>query len=128
LERLRVDIAIGIGIGLLAGILGGMLGVGGGVILIPGMVFLMGVEQHTAQGVSLAVISLMALVGTVTHYRQENVRLKVALWIIPAAVIFSFLGGMVANMLDASFLRNLVGGFIIIVGFFMMVKDWRSGG
>jgi len=123
-----VDIAIGIGIGLLAGILGGMLGIGGGVILIPGMVFLMGVEQHTAQGVSLAVISLMALVGTVTHYRQENVRLKVALWIIPAAVIFSFLGGMVADMLDASLLRNLVGGFIIIVGFFMVVKDWRSGG
>jgi uncharacterized membrane protein YfcA len=123
-----VDIAIGIGIGLLAGILGGMLGIGGGVILIPGMVFLMGVEQHTAQGVSLAVISLMALVGTVTHYRQENVRLKVALLIIPAAVIFSFLGGMVADMLDASFLRNLVGGFIIIVGFFMVVKDWRSGG
>jgi len=128
LERLRVDIAIGIGIGLLAGILGGMLGVGGGVILIPGMVFLLDVEQHTAQGVSLAVISLMALVGTVTHYRQENVRLKVALLIIPAAVIFSFLGGMVADMLDASFLRNLVGGFIIIVGFFMVVKDWRSGG
>jgi len=128
LERLRVDIAIGIGIGLLAGILGGMLGIGGGVILIPGMVFLMGVEQHTAQGVSLAVISVMALVGTVTHYRQENVRLKVALLIIPAAVIFSFIGGMVADMLDASFLRNLVGGFIIIVGFFMVVKDWRSGG
>lgn len=123
-----MDIAIGIGIGLLAGILGGMLGVGGGVILIPGMVFLMGVEQHTAQGVSLAVISVMALVGTVTHYRQENVRLEVALWIIPAAVIFSFLGGMVANMLDASFLRNLVGGFIIIVGIFMMVKDWRCRG
>ena len=123
-----MDIAIGIGIGLLAGILGGMLGIGGGVILIPGMVFLMGVEQHTAQGVSLAVISVMALVGTVTHYRQENVRLKVALLIIPAAVIFSFIGGMVADMLDASFLRNLVGGFIIIVGFFMVVKDWRSGG
>jgi len=105
-----------------------MLGVGGGVILIPGMVFLMGVEQHTAQGVSLVVISLMALVGTVTHYRQDNVRLKVALWIIPAAVIFSFLGVMVADMLDASFLRNLVGGFIIIVGFFMMVKDWRCRG
>jgi uncharacterized membrane protein YfcA len=118
---------IAIGVGLLAGILGGMLGVGGGVILIPGMVFLMGVEQHTAQGVSLAVIAVMALVGTITHYRQKNVRLKVALWIIPAAVIFSFLGSMVADMLDASLLRDLVGGLIIVVGFFMVIKDWRSG-
>ena len=119
---------IAIGIGLLAGTMGGMLGVGGGVILIPGMVFLIGVEQHTAQGVSLAVISAMALVGTVTHYRQENVRLKVALWIIPTAVIFSFVGGMVADMLDASILRQLVGGVIIMVGVLMLSGGWRGRG
>ncbi len=123
-----MDIAIGIGIGLLAGVVAGTLGVGGGVILIPGMVFLMGVEQHTAQGISLAVITLMALVGTITHYRQENVRLKVALWIIPAAVIFSFVGGTVADVLDASLLRQLFGGLIIIVGFFMVTSGWRYRG
>ena len=123
-----MDIAIGIGIGLLAGLVAGTLGVGGGVILIPGMVFLMGVEQHTAQGISLAVITLMALVGTITHYRQENVRLKVALWIIPAAVIFSFVGGTVADVLDASLLRQLFGGLIIIVGFFMVTSGWRYRG
>ncbi len=119
---------IAIGIGLLAGTLGGMLGVGGGVILIPGMVFLMDVEQHTAQGVSLAVISAMALVGTVTHYHQDNVRLRMALWIIPAAVIFSFVGGMVADVLDASILRPLVGGVIIMAGFLMAIRGWRSEG
>ena len=119
---------IAIGIGLLAGTLGGMLGVGGGVILIPGMVFLMDVEQHTAQGVSLAVISAMALVGTVTHYRQDNVRLRVALWIIPAAVIFSFIGGMVADVLDASILRQIVGGVIIMAGFLMAIRGWRLEG
>ena len=119
---------IAIGIVLLAGTLGGMLGLGGGVILIPGMVFLMDVEQHTAQGVSLAVISAMALVGTVTHYRQDNVRLRVALWIIPAAVIFSFVGGMVADVLDASILRQLVGGVIIMAGFLMAIRGWRLEG
>jgi uncharacterized membrane protein YfcA len=123
-----MDIAIGIGIGLLAGILGGMLGVGGGVVLVPGMVLLIGLEQHTAQGISLAVITLMALVGTITHYRQENVRLKVALWIIPAAIIFSFLGGTVANILDASLLRQLVGGLAIIIGFVMLSSGWRDRG
>ena len=119
---------IAIVIGLLAGTVGGMLGIGGGVILIPGMVFLMDVEQHTAQGVSLAVISAMALVGTVTHYRQDSVRLRVALWIIPAAVIFSFVGGMVADVLNALILRQIVGGVIIMVGFFMAFRGWGSGG
>jgi hypothetical protein len=92
------------------------------------MVFLMGVEQHTAHGVSLAVITLMALVGTITHYRQENVRLKVALWIIPAAVIFSFVGSTVADRLEESFLRQLFGGLIIIVGIFMVSRGWRGRG
>lgn len=121
-----MSIAIGIGIGLLAGLLAGMLGVGGGVILVPGMVLLMGVEQHSAQGVSLAVITLMALLGTLSHYRQGNIRLKVALWIAPAAVIFSFLGGTVADKLDPSLLRQIVGGVIVIMGIFMVTRGWRS--
>ncbi len=121
-----MSIAIGIGIGLVAGILAGMLGIGGGVILIPGLVLLLGVGQHTAQGVSLMVITLMALVGAITHCRQHNVRLGVALWIIPAAVVFSFLGGMLADMLDASFLRNVWGALLIIVGIVMMLTGRRS--
>lgn len=109
----------------MAGVLAGMMGVGGGVILVPGMVLLMGVDQHTAQGVSLAVITLMAFFGMLSHYRLENVRLKVALWIIPAAAIFSFVGSLVANELGASLLRQLVGILIIIVGVFMVVNAWR---
>jgi len=118
---------IAIGIGLAAGLLAGMLGVGGGVILIPGMVLLMGVEQqHTVQAVSLAVITLIALVGMIAHYRQGNVRLRVALWIIPAAVIFSFVGGTLADMLDASLLRQIVGGVIVIIGLLMVTRGWRG--
>lgn len=119
-----MSIGIGIGIGLLAGLVAGMLGVGGGVILIPGMVLLMGVEQHLAQGVSLAVITVMALVGAITHYRRHNVRLRVAIWIAPAAVVFSFVGAMVADKLDASLLRQIVGGVIIVVGLFMVTRGW----
>jgi len=120
-------IATGIGIGLLAGLLAGMLGVGGAVILIPGMVLLMGVEQHLAQGVSLAVITLTALVGAIAHYRRQNVRLRVALWIAPAAVAFSILGAMVADKLDASLLRQIVGSVIIVAGLFMLTRGWRAG-
>ena len=116
-----MSIGIGIGIGLVAGLLGGMLGIGGGAILVPGMVLLLGVGQHSAQGVSLLVIMLTALVGTVTHYRQGTVRLRVALWIIPAAILFSFLGGMLADHLDASLLRTIWGGALILVGIVMML-------
>ncbi|MDY6917311.1 MAG: sulfite exporter TauE/SafE family protein [Chloroflexota bacterium] len=121
-----MSIAIGMAIGLVAGLLGGMLGIGGGAILIPGMVLLLGSEQHTAQGVSLLVITLTALVGAITHYRQQTVRLGVAVWVIPAAIVFSFLGGMVADMLDTSLLRDVWGALLILVGIAMLATGRRS--
>ena len=116
--------AIVLGVGLVAGILAGMLGIGGGAILIPGMVLLMGTDQHTAQGVSLAVIALTALVGAITHYRQQNLQLRVALWLAPAAVVFAFIGGMVADKIEASILRQIFGVVVIILGASMVVGGW----
>jgi len=119
-----MSIAAAIGVGLVAGIFAGMLGVGGGIILVPGMVLLLSVEQHTAQGVSLAVITLTALVGAITHYRQRNLSLKVALWIAPAAALFGFLGSEVANLIDASLLRQIFGSVTIAMGILMLGGDW----
>ena len=124
-----MDIAIGIGIGLVAGTLAGVLGIGGGAILIPGMVVLMDVEQHTAQGVALAVIAATALLGAIIHYRQGNVRLGVVLWIAPVAILFSFLGGTVADWISGSLLRQILGVIIIAMGIYMVAGDlpwWRK--
>ena len=124
-----MSIAAALGIGLVAGLLGGMLGIGGGIILVPGMVLLLSVDQHTAQGVSLAVITLTALVGAITHYRQKNVRLGVVLWIAPAAALFGFLGSIVADVMDASLLRRIFGSMTIVIGIFMLAGSrprwWR---
>jgi uncharacterized membrane protein YfcA len=69
-----MDIAISVALGLVAGLLGGMLGIGGGTIVIPGMVLLLGTDQHVAQGISLTAMLLTALVGAFIHFRQKNVR------------------------------------------------------
>ncbi|MBI4301021.1 MAG: sulfite exporter TauE/SafE family protein [Chloroflexi bacterium] len=103
-------------LGLVAGILGGMLGVGGGVVMIPGMVLLLGQDQHTAQGVSLAVIPVLALVGAITHLRQNNVRLGVALWMAPSAMIFGWVGATVADKVDAPVLTKIFGGLLLVLG------------
>lgn len=116
---------IAIPIGFVSGILAGMMGVGGGVVLIPGMVMIMGVGQHVAQGVSLAVISFMSLLGVLAHYRLENVRLRVALWVIPTAALFSFVGSYVASYLSGEFLRDFVGSVIIVVGVITVARGWR---
>jgi uncharacterized membrane protein YfcA len=121
-----VNGGIAVGVGFLAGILAGVMGVGGGVIMVPAMVLIMGVEQHEAQGVSLAVITLIAFIGMLAHYRLENVRLKAALWIIPAAVVFGFVGSLLAHLAGEVVLRQLVGSLIIIMGTIIVVKDLRT--
>ncbi len=105
-----------LGIGLVAGFLSGMLGIGGGTIAIPGMVLLLEVEQHTAQGVSLGAMLLAAMVGAVVHYRQGNVKLNVALWIAPVAVVFSILGAWAAGMISAEWLTRVFAIALLALG------------
>ena len=105
-----------LGIGLVAGFFSGMLGIGGGTIAIPGMVLLLEVEQHTAQGVSLGAMLLAATVGAVVHYRQGNVKLNVVLWIAPGAAVFSILGAWAAGVISAEWLMRVFAIALLAIG------------
>ena len=70
--------------------------------MIPAMVLLLGVTQHTAQGVSLIVMVFTAFVGASIHYRNGNVKMDTALWIAPVAAGFSFLGAWATGLIFAS--------------------------
>ncbi len=115
------DIVIALAVGLIAGVLSGMLGIGGGTIAIPGLVLLLGVEQHTAQGVALSAMLLTALVGAVVHYRQENVNLSMAVWIAPGAVAFSLLGAWAAGMVTAEWLTRVFAIALLVIGCRMLL-------
>jgi uncharacterized membrane protein YfcA len=76
-------------IGLAAGVLGGMVGVGGGLIVVPALVFFFGFSQHEAQGTSLGLLVLpVALLGMLNYYKQGYVDFKVV-----GLLAFSFLIG-----------------------------------
>lgn len=107
-------------IGVAAGLLAGMMGVGGGIVIIPGLVLLSGVGQHTAQGISLAAILVTGLVGSVVHYRQHFVRMPTVVAVAPAAVIFAFLAGTLATALNAEWLGRAFGLLQIAVGVRML--------
>lgn len=121
-----MDILIALGLGLISGLLSGMLGIGGGTIIIPGIVLLLGTEQHVAQGVSLTAMLLTALVGTFIHYRQGNVKLRMALLIAPSAVAFSYLGAWAAGITSAEWLTRSFAIFLLIIGFWLLLS--KRGG
>jgi uncharacterized membrane protein YfcA len=121
-----MDIAIALAVGLIAGLISGMLGVGGGTISIPAMVLLLGVEQHTAQGVSLGAMLFTALVGAFIHYRQGNVKSSAVLLIAPSAVAFSLLGAWAAGQVTAEWLTRAFAIFLLIIGCRMLLFN-RGG-
>jgi len=121
-----MDIAIALAIGLIAGLISGMLGVGGGTISIPAMVLLLGVEQHTAQGISLGAMLFTALVGAFIHYRQGNVKMSMVFWIAPSAIALSYLGAWAADKVTAEWLTRAFAIFLLIIGCRMLLFN-RGG-
>jgi uncharacterized membrane protein YfcA len=71
-----MDVAAAIAIGFAAGVSSGMLGVGGGIIFVPGLVFVLGLSQLSAESTSLLAIVPVALVGAWRQHRYGNVRLR----------------------------------------------------
>lgn len=104
-------------IGLLAGFFSGMFGVGGGVIMVPLMVFLLAYNQHQAQGTSLAVLAVpVTFLAAYTYYKSgENVvNWKYALVIAGCFVIGGFLGSKLAIGMNEKLLKRIFSIVMVI--------------
>lgn len=104
-------------IGFLAGILSG-LAVGGGTLLVPALVLFTNITQHTAQGVSLLSFIPTAIVAVITHYRQGNVRLRLALYLAVGSVAGALAGAIIAIKIPAPLLKKIFGLFLIVMGIY----------
>jgi hypothetical protein len=121
-----VEIIVGALIGLVAGVASGLAGIGGGVIMVPAMVFLLDFPQHLAQGTSLLAIVFTATAGTVVNRRNENVDVRLALIIGAIGAVAAFGSARLANLVDADLLRRLFGAFVLLAGFRMLVQTLRA--
>ena len=104
-------------IGLAAGLLSGVFGIGGGVIIVPALIYMAGFRQHSATGTSLAVLLPPIGIGAMwEYYRHGNVDLRVAM--IMAAAVFAggWIGALVANRVAGPYLRLAFGLFVVVLG------------
>jgi uncharacterized membrane protein YfcA len=91
-------------IGLLAGLLGGMLGVGGSVIMIPGLVLLFGqgrkpgVDQHLYQAAAMIANVAVSIPAALRHHRAGATAVAAIRWILPAALVFVLVGVAASNL------------------------------
>ena len=102
--------------GAITGFLSGMMGVGGGTIMIPVMVILIGFTQHVAQGTSLLVMVPTGAIGAFTHWKMGNVEKGILWGLIPGIILGTYLGGNFANIIPEDTLRLIFAFIMIFVG------------
>ncbi|MDZ7617278.1 MAG: sulfite exporter TauE/SafE family protein [Patescibacteria group bacterium] len=121
-------------IGLLAGVLGGLLGIGGSVLIIPGLIFVMsasgeyhGSQQHLIQAAAMICNVFIAAPAAVAHWRNRAVMPSVIAWLAPSAVVGIVLGVVLSNTSafarqNGAYLAMLLAAFLLYV---VVYNAWR---
>ncbi len=103
--------------GLVAGIAAGFFGIGGGLIIVPSLVYLLGFTQHKATGTSLAILLPPLGIGAVwEYYKKDNVDFKAAIVIGILLALGAWIGGKYANQLKGPVLQLMFGVFALVMG------------
>jgi uncharacterized membrane protein YfcA len=104
-------------LGLAAGVCGGLLGIGGGIIMIPALIFIFKFSQQQAQGTSLAVmIPPIGLLAAYTYYQKGLVDIRVAVLICVGFLLGGWLGGKLATSIPNAALQMIFGIFLLVIG------------
>ena len=108
-------------IGATAGILSGIFGIGAGIIMIPGMIFILGMNQHIAQGTSLAImLPPISIFAVMEYYKNGHMDFKIAFWIALAFVFTSLFGAKIAMATSRIILQRIFGIIMLITALKMI--------
>lgn len=111
-----------LGVGLAAGFLSGMVGIGGGIIIVPVLVYFLGFTQHQAQGTTLFMFLLpIGILGVMNYHKQGYVDYKTALIIGTTFVFGSYFGSKLSISLDQKMVKQIFGAILILLGIKMLL-------
>ena len=102
-------------IGLIAGILGGFVGVGGGLIIVPALVFFLGMTQFQAQGTSLAMmLPPIGILAVMNYAKTDNLNWKYAMILAGAFIIGGYFGSKLTLSLSPTVVKKAFGVLMIL--------------
>lgn len=109
-------------LGLAAGAASGIVGIGGGVIIVPALIFLFGFSQKLAQGTTLALlVPPIGILAAWSYYKQGNVNISAASFIVVGFVIGSFLGARYISHLSNATATRIFALFLIAIAIRMLI-------
>jgi hypothetical protein len=114
-------------VGIAAGMLGGMVGIGGGIIIVPALVYFLGMSQLSAQGTSLALILLpVGILGVLQYYKQGHVEINVVLVLAVGFIAGSFFGSKISLNLPQETVKKFFAILMIVIAVKMLFFDKKK--
>lgn len=108
-------------LGLVTGALSGLIGIGGGVIIVPALVFIFGFSQQMAQGTTIALmVPPIGILAAWTYYQKGFVDVKVASLVCLGFVAGGLLGSLFATNLSSALLEKIFGGILLVIAIKML--------
>ena len=109
-------------IGLIAGMLSGMVGIGGGIVIVPALIYFFGYSQHQAQGTVLFMFLLpIGILGVFNYYQAGHIEFKTAFIIASTFFIGSYFGSKLSISIDQQMLKRVFGVIILLLSIKMIL-------
>jgi uncharacterized protein len=121
-------VLIFLAVGLMAGVLSGLFGIGGGILIIPSLIFLAKFPPKLAIGTSLGAMLLpVGLLGAYTYYRDGNLDLKGSMLIGLGLFLGAYFGARLAQQLSGITLQRMFAVFLLVVAVRLWIEAGRAG-
>jgi uncharacterized membrane protein YfcA len=118
-----------VAIGLIGGVAAGLFGIGGGIVIVPALIYWAGFSQHRATGTSLALLlPPLGLAAAIEYYRHGNVDVRAAVILAVTMFLGSWIGAYFANLIAGPHLRLAFGCFVTGLGFYLVYGACRRLG
>lgn len=109
-------------IGSVTGVVNGLFGSGGGTIIVPALVFLIGLEEHKAHATAILIILPLSIVSTIVYFTHGIIRFDIAIIVTLGGIIGGFIGARLLNKIPNNILRKIFGIFMIIAAIKLVMK------
>ncbi|MGE5678441.1 MAG: sulfite exporter TauE/SafE family protein [Pseudomonadota bacterium] len=107
-------------IGLVVGLVNGIFGSGGGTVLVPCLVFLMGIEDHKAHATAISIILPLSIISSIVYFKYNVTDLSLTLKVVAGSILGAIVGSCLLNRVPINILRKIFGIVMIIAAIRMV--------
>ena len=110
-------------IGITAGVLSGFIGIGGGVVIVPALIYFLSMSQHEAQGTSIALmLPPIGILAAMNYYKAGQLNIKYALVVAATFIIGGYIGSKISLQLPAETVKRIFGFIMLFVALKMIIS------